>query len=504
MIKPTSLSGRLILTILCIEATLALFITAAALYYQHRQALQAFDVMLRGRADSVLGSVQDAEDAGDSLMLDKTSIAAPSDDVYEVREEGDRLSGGLAGSLGGTSDELFSKVPVDRDEPSSAISRPQDVKIRHRVYRVITLRGQRMIDPDQPGPVAGTMGTVHHIVVLYGSPLEPVNKAAWRAARFFLLADALALAMSVAVVASLIRRSLRPLADLALHASRISPRDWSFQAPASAHEVAELRPLASALEAALRGLEQSFQQQRTFVNDAAHELKTAVTVLKSSLQLLVFRERTSEQYRAGIEGCLSDCGRMEDLVQRMLLLARVEQAETHMRGTLPATPASVSLAAVARTVMTQIGSAAQLRQTSFRLEVMDDRAVALPEEECSVLLTNLLMNAVQYSRANTTIALRVIAESETQTRVSIVDEGAGIDARHLPFVFESFYRADASRSRDTGGTGLGLSICKAIVTAYGGSISIASELAVGTTVTLILPVALASAVKTTETVQTLS
>src|ERR1700749_626741 len=87
----------------------------------------------------------------------------------------------------------------------------------------------------------------------------------------------------------------------------------------------ELAPLASALTAAMQRLEASFSQQRRFVSDAAHELKTAGAVVKSSLQLLTMRQGTTEEYKAGFEVSLGDCDRMEEIVARMLPLARAEQ-----------------------------------------------------------------------------------------------------------------------------------------------------------------------------------
>src|SRR6202044_775449 len=97
-----------------------------------------------------------------------------------------------------------------------------------------------------------------------------------------------------------------------------------FAPPQRARTIRELAPLTVALETVLIGLEQSFMQQRRFVSDAAHELKTAVAVLKSSLQLLTLKQRTALEYEHGIERCQLDCDRMEDAVAKMLTLAQLE------------------------------------------------------------------------------------------------------------------------------------------------------------------------------------
>ncbi len=101
-------------------------------------------------------------------------------------------------------------------------------------------------------------------------------------------------------------------------AGRVSADSWEFSPPASARETAELAPLTQALENALQRLERSFTQQRAFVSDAAHELKTAVAVVKSSLQLVGMRQRTPEEYQAGNERALADTERIEELVAKML------------------------------------------------------------------------------------------------------------------------------------------------------------------------------------------
>ncbi len=477
-----SLTGRLIATMLCIEVVLATCVTMAALYYEHREILHAFDIMLQGRADSVLGSVQDAEDASDNVLLDKSSMQIPDRDMYEVREE----SGRFLASSSQQQDELSSLLKDNAGQalPSDWQREAHNVKLGRQHYRAIVIHGLRLIDPDEPGTAAGGKGTLHHIVIYYAAPTRPIREAVWRAARFFLFADAIALLLSVAAVAFLVRRGLRPLDALAVQATMLSPRSWNFQAPQSAYNLSELAPLASALDVALKGLNQAYENQRTFVNDAAHELKTALTVLKSSLQLLSFRDRTKSEYVTGIEGCLSDCGRMEELVQRMLLLARLEQSAPRQ---LQAPLSHIAMGGIVRQVLAHFESAASLRRIVLSSKISDERDVEISPEDAFTLLSNLVMNALQHSPAGSTITVRCAMEDTSSMRITITDEGDGIAPEHLPRVFERFYRTDASRSRDTGGTGLGLAICKAIVESRGGSIQIDSMPGAGTTVTLIMP-----------------
>src|SRR5262249_36019250 len=113
-----------------------------------------------------------------------------------------------------------------------------------------------------------------------------------------------------------VRRGLEPLHELASRAGAISVHNWDFHPPANATLVRELAPLAGTIETVLQRLHESFRQQRDFTSDAAHELKTSVAIVKSTLQSLLHRPRAAEEYRSGLGDLLEDCGRLEDLLDR--------------------------------------------------------------------------------------------------------------------------------------------------------------------------------------------
>ena len=102
------------------------------------------------------------------------------------------------------------------------------------------------------------------------------------------------------------------------------------------------------------------------------------------------------------------------------------------------------------------------------------------------ILTNLIDNAVKYAGVGATVIVRAF-QQEQQVVIEIADNGAGIDSKHLPRLFERFYRVDAGRSRDLGGTGLGLAIVKHLVESMAGTIQVESEVGVGTTFRITLP-----------------
>jgi signal transduction histidine kinase len=463
--KRHSLSRRLISSVLLVELIFAVAVIALAAAYERHAHLRSFDIMLEGHADSLLGAVQDAEDPADNVMLDRTGLQLPAEDVYEVRDSGGRLLGRSANWQG-----------PDPGETASIGDHIYWTRINGRHYRVLTLHGLRVVDPGDKGG-----GMPRHILVAYGAPTAPVWHQIRNAIVFFSLSNFVLLLVTGVLMAWLLHRGLAPMRELATEAERISIHRWSFQPPDSAVGTRELAPLASALSAAMQRLEASFSQQRRFVSDAAHELKTAVAVVKSSLQLLAMRQRTTEEYAAGIEVSLVDCERMEEIVARMLTLARAEHPTTEQHSAGPS-----DLSAAAASIAQQFDSMAELRWVTLTLAADRPALVPLSSEECSLLCSNLLLNALQHSPPRTEVKMSVRAELNL-VELRIEDHGDGVDPALLPHAFERFSRGDPSRSRNTGGTGLGLAICKAIVDNAGGAIVLESVPGHGATAVVRLP-----------------
>jgi signal transduction histidine kinase len=462
--KAYSITHRLIATILLLELLAALSISGAALVYERHVRFRSFDVMLRGRADSLLGAVQDAEDAQDNVMLDGTEVDLPREDVYQVQDAGGRILGHSANWTGPSTDLLTAKT-----------GKMQRVSVRGKHYRALRIEGLRIVDPGDKGG-----GIPRHVTIFYGAPVDHVWGEIWEAVGFYAVTSLSLLAISGLLIFWLLNRGLAPLRELAAEASGVSVDSWNFVPPPRARMIKELAPLTVALETVLAGLEHSFLQQRRFVSDAAHELKTAVAVLKSSLQLVTLKQRTAIEYERGIERSQLDCQRMEETVAKMLTLARVEAKSV---------PAAVAtdLTEVLRQVSQQFDSMAELKRLQILVLAEGPVMVDIEPEQLQLLCGNLLLNALQHSPAGSAIRA-VVQQDGTQALLAIEDDGEGIAAQDLPHVFERFYRGDPSRSRNTGGTGLGLAICKAIASRWQGSIDIASDLGVGTRVRVRFPV----------------
>jgi signal transduction histidine kinase len=205
-------------------------------------------------------------------------------------------------------------------------------------------------------------------------------------------------------------------------------------------------------------------------------------VVRSSIQLLMLKRRTAEEYSAGLERVLEDNVRVEALVSQMLLLARLEEASG-------GDVAPLDLSAVAKEVLSRLQPVAEEQQLELRSDCQSGTMVRISLERAQVLISNIVMNAIQHSRPGMPVGIRVAPRGEANVHFEVKDCGDGIGEEALPHIFERFYREDRSRSRHTGGTGLGLAICKSIADGAGATIHVASQSGQGTCVTVIFSAA---------------
>jgi heavy metal sensor kinase len=322
------------------------------------------------------------------------------------------------------------------------------------------------------------------LTIVYAAPMVRLQEQVREAGIFIALASLLLLGATVMLALWGIRRGLLPLQHLAEQASAISAHNWEFQAPGDAQQVEELRPLTESMAQMLARLQSSFVQQREFLGNAAHELKTPVAVLKSTLQSLLQRPRSSEEYRAGLEQSLEDLQRLERLLQWMLRLARAEQ---WAHGALRRDLQPVDLAASCEEAVERIRSLAEARHMKISLAATGSAQMLADPEDLQLVWTNLLENAVRYSAEGKPVEVLVKGQNGGPAQVVFADHGAGIAEADLPHIFDRFYRGDPSRTRATGGFGLGLAIAKAMVEAYGGTIQAESTLGEGTRMTVEIP-----------------
>jgi heavy metal sensor kinase len=246
----------------------------------------------------------------------------------------------------------------------------------------------------------------------------------------------------------------------------------------------ELGRLARTFDAMLARIERDYDRQRRFTADAAHELRTPLSLMRTQIDLALAKERPPAEYREALLGLDGDVRRMSELVAALLALARADT------GRLPLQPARFALDATIGLVLEQQAGAAATAHVELRNEAAP--AVMEADEDLIVqLLLNLTDNAVTATAPGGWVAAGCEA-GDGVARLWVADNGAGIPAAELARVFDRFYRVDSGRTRGSGGLGLGLSICRAIVQAHQGTIALTSEPGRGTRVEVTLPSASSS------------
>jgi two-component system, OmpR family, sensor kinase len=276
----------------------------------------------------------------------------------------------------------------------------------------------------------------------------------------------------------LVGRAIRPVSEISLTAAKISAGDLSQRINVAEAE-SELGQLAAVLNSTFARLEAAFAQQQQFTSDAAHELRTPVSVMLAHVQTALNRERTAPEYRDTVETCQRAAQRMRRLIESLLALARLDAGQEQMKRQ------DFDLSQTARDCVELVRPMADERGVKI-ISNLPPFKVSGDSERLAQVITNLLTNAIQYNLPDGEV--RVKLESQNGMAVfTVSDTGQGISPEDLLRVFERFYRADKSRS--TGGNGLGLAISKAVVEAHGGMIEVSSEENVGTNFTVRLPVA---------------
>ena len=288
---------------------------------------------------------------------------------------------------------------------------------------------------------------------------------------------ALGIVASTVIGAAVARRGLRPLTEMTQAATRIDPSHLNERIGPSRWPP-ELRPLASAFDAMLERLEDSFTRLSQFSADLAHELRTPIANIRGEAEVALTRPRETGEYRAVVESTVAECERLSRIVDSLLFLARADAAERKVEPTL--FDGRVAIEKIANYYRTL---AEERRITILCAGDGEIRAEPLLFNRA---LSNLLDNSLRFTPDGGSIAMAIAADHGKGMEVSVSDTGSGISAEHLPRVFDRLYRADPSRS-SRGGAGLGLALVESIVHLHGGSAAIASEPGKGTKVTLFFP-----------------
>lgn len=287
--------------------------------------------------------------------------------------------------------------------------------------------------------------------------------------REMLLLSPIALIAATVAGMFLTRRMLSPVDAISSKAETIQADNLSERLPVNGTD--EFGKLSQTINNMLSRLETQFEQQRRFVGDASHELRSPLTVIKGAAELGAADEIATDRSRDYFRRINQAADRTTRLVENLLFLARSDSGVliANRRETDVAELVQGALDEVAATFTTHPDVALQLCVPTLNID----------GELIHRALCNLISNAYRHTPETGQVSI-TIADGTIEVR----DNGSGIPESHLPHVQERFYRVDASRSRKAGGTGLGLSIVQSIAAAHGGDVAIKSIEGAGTTVTI--------------------
>ncbi|PMP77446.1 MAG: HAMP domain-containing histidine kinase [Chloroflexus aggregans] len=361
-------------------------------------------------------------------------------------------------------------MPVDPDYLVQALAGHNDIT-------VIQLVGeQRMFSlliplRSEPG-AAEVFG-----VVQMSTPLAPIEEMLQRQSVIIVASEMVILVVGSIIGYWLTSSTLRPLRDL-IDACRNIARGNLRQRVSVISPYDEVGQLTAAFDEMVEQLEQNFQAQRRFIADAAHEMRTPLTALRSGLEVLLRGAQDDPQTAfCLIQNMHRDVVRLCNVSEQLLDQARYESGR------------ALSFQAVAiADVMAEFVAQARLLagERTLVLEPGPVVEVMLDVDGIKQALFHLIDNAIQHTTPQGEIRLGWSVERGV-VQFWVADNGEGIAEADLPHVFTPFYRGNRSRSRRTGGTGLGLTLVQSVARAHGGEVTITSRLREGTRVVIAIP-----------------
>jgi heavy metal sensor kinase len=441
-----------------LAAILVLFGAALLLGLRIRLA-GAFDDQLREQVELTLPHVQVH---GGDVVLDPAQAAPLQRSGTFVRLL-DR-----DGTIVTDTSTTLGNVPLDAHAIAAARSgetRFSTVRVRDRSIRIVT------------APVAGN-GAVAGVLQV-GLPLSEIDEVMRELLGAILLAAPAAAAISLAGGYLMARRALEPVVAISTLAAGIGG-GTDLQARLDLDlPNDELGQLATTFDAMLGRIAETFDRQRRFTGDAAHELRTPLALMRGRIDLARSQPRSAEEHMATLDGLDADLARLSGVVGALLVLARSDT------GRLVVAREPFDLAVTVARVADQYAETAAMAAVAIRVEAAPTPFVG-DEDLLVQVLVNLVDNALAHTPPAGTITVGCRPDGAV-VRLWVADTGSGIATHHQARIFDRFFRVDPGRARATGGIGLGLSMCREIVAAHDGTIDLASEAGRGTRVEAILP-----------------
>ena len=415
-------------------------------------------------ADTLVAKVRAADEA--NIGGEIASLYAP--------EKGDRFiritrpDGGVIYRSGPPNSQAFdpAAVPPAAPEPPWEFSRKQAVA-----------GGAALLISSVRAPSAS--GGTYLIEV--GTSAAPVDSMFRHLLVVLVLGLPLVVALAAAGGYALVRRALRPVDEIAGKAEQITQHNLGDRLPVPGTGD-ELERLSTALNHMIIRLDDAFQNSKRFVADASHELRTPLTVLSGELESLAQDWELSAETRERLGSLLEEVGRLVKIVERLFALSRLDAGEAQSESV------RFDLAELAASTADQMALLAEDRRIVVTCNAATPVAVEGDHARLKQVVVNLLDNAIKYTPEGGAVQIRV-KSAGSRAVLEVIDTGIGIAGDQLVHIFDRFYRADKTRSRNPDGAGLGLAIVKSICHAHQGQIEVESAVGKGSCFRVLLPLA---------------
>ncbi|MFH4964038.1 HAMP domain-containing sensor histidine kinase [Gaetbulibacter sp. M235] len=240
----------------------------------------------------------------------------------------------------------------------------------------------------------------------------------------------------------------------------------------------ELYDLSFGINKLLKRIEDAIERERQFTSDASHELRTPLSSLRGTLEVLIRKPRTQEEYESKIKYGLSEIDRMSQTLEQLLLLARLNSTSKIINNN-----EDISLPILIEEILSRNNNEILSKNLSVELKSETSENVVVPKYHANLILDNIINNAIKYSKKNTQIHIS-ITNPKNNIICIIKDEGIGIKNDDIPYLFNHFFRSDALEHKHIYGNGLGLSIAQKSAEAINAKIYVESSINSGSIFTI--------------------
>lgn len=319
-------------------------------------------------------------------------------------------------------------------------------------------------------------------IVRVGASQEQINAFAWKRTRIMLIYGLITMAVSILGAYWIAGAAIRPVTDITQTADRLRPAHLNERLPIRGTGD-ELDQLSRTINQFLDRINDYLAKKREFVANAAHELRSPLAAIRSSVDVALGADRSADEYQSLLVVIADECDQLTNLVNQLLFLTETDGGR-NLRIAEP-----FQLDRLAENAVDMFRGVAEERGIALEIRVTDKCRLVGDPARIRQVVNNLIDNAVKFTAAGGRVRLDLQEAPEGKALLRVTDTGSGIPPHDLPHVFERFYRGDKGREREGGtrGTGLGLAITRAVVEEHGGTITVESEIGRGSTFSVLLP-----------------